>query len=69
MTSNKKLVTMLLFVGALTVTFASVYVSTFLIGATDLSYIMTVTQLISNLNFIAGLLTLSTIAFLISDMN
>ena len=69
MTSNKKLVTILLFVGTLTLTFAGVYVSTFLIGASDIQYIVEVTQLIANVNFFASLLSLTVLVSLISDMN
>ncbi len=69
MTSNKKLVTMLIFIGALALTLISAYLSTFLIGATDLPYIMTVTQQKANIDLFASLLSLTVLVLLISDMN
>ncbi len=67
--SNKKLITILLFVGALTLSFYGMVVAFRLSTATDLAEIIGFSQMIANLTFGASILSLSVMASLISDMN
>jgi len=68
-TSNKKFITILLFIGALALSFYSMVVAFRLSTVTDLAEIVGFTQIIANLTFGASILSLSVMAALISDMN
>jgi len=69
MTSNKKFITILLFVGALALNFFAIIVGIRLSTVTQLEAMILLSQQITMLNFFAGMVTLSVIAVLISDMN
>jgi hypothetical protein len=69
MTSNKKLVTMLLFFASLAFTVLSYMIGLRVLEATDLQQIVLITQVATDIAFLAGIISYCVIIALISDMD